>query len=74
MHLLVKHFDHGGLRYEFRNLKPADYRRHMAALRPCVVQISGGELPTRDDVAEIVRNIKSDAGPPYTILVSNCRR
>ena len=44
----------------------------MEALRPCVVQISGGEPLMRDDVVEIVRTIKN-GGPrrPYTILVSN---
>ena len=66
-----KHCDHGGPRDESRNLKPADYRRYVDALRPCVVQISGGEPLMRDDVVEIVRNIKSDSGLPYTILVSN---
>lgn len=66
-----KHCDHGGPRDDSRNLKPADYRRYMDALRPCVVQISGGEPLMRDDVVEIVRNIKADSGLPYTILVSN---
>ena len=37
------HCDHGGPRDDSRNLKPAEYRRYMDALRPCVVQISGGE-------------------------------
>jgi MoaA/NifB/PqqE/SkfB family radical SAM enzyme len=66
-----KHCDHGGPRDDSRNLKPADYRRYVEALRPCVVQVSGGEPLMRDDVVEIVRNIKSDTGVPYTILVSN---
>ena len=66
-----KHCDHGGPRDQSRNLKPSDYRRYMEALRPCVVQISGGEPLMRDDLVEIVRNIKSDSGLPYTILVSN---
>ena len=35
--------------------RPAEYRRYMEALRPCVVQVSGGEPLMRDDVAEIVR-------------------
>jgi MoaA/NifB/PqqE/SkfB family radical SAM enzyme len=43
----------------------------MDALRPCVVQVSGGEPMMRDDVVEIVRQIKGGARPPYTILVSN---
>ena len=66
-----KHCDHGGPRDESRNLKPADYRRYMEALRPCVVQVSGGEPLMREDVAEIVRNIKDGSKVPYTILVSN---
>ena len=66
-----KHCDHGGPRDESRNLKPAGYARYMEALRPCVVQISGGEPLMRDDVVEIVRTVKSGRRPPYTILVSN---
>ncbi len=66
-----KHCDHGGPRDESRQLKPADYRRYMEALRPCVVQVSGGEPLLRCDVVEIVRSIKNGSGIPYTILVSN---
>jgi MoaA/NifB/PqqE/SkfB family radical SAM enzyme len=66
-----KHCDHGGPRDESRNLKPAEYRRYMEALRPCVVQISGGEPLMRDDVVEIVRSVKNGSTLPYTILVSN---
>ena len=58
-----KHCDHGGPRDESRNLRPADYRRYMEALRPCVVQVSGGEPLMRADLAEIVRNIQSGARP-----------
>jgi MoaA/NifB/PqqE/SkfB family radical SAM enzyme len=43
----------------------------MEALRPCVVQNSGGEPLMRDDVVDIVRAVKSPNGLPYTILVSN---
>jgi MoaA/NifB/PqqE/SkfB family radical SAM enzyme len=66
-----KHCDHGGPRDERRRLQPADYRRYMEALQPCVVQVSGGEPLMRDDVVEIVRTIKNGATIPYTILVSN---
>ena len=66
-----KHCDHGGPRDESRNLKPADYRRYMEALRPCVVQVSGGEPLMREVIVEVVRTIKGGAGVPYTILVSN---
>jgi hypothetical protein len=34
-----KHCDHGGP----RDLQPADYRRYVDALRPCVVRVSRGE-------------------------------
>jgi MoaA/NifB/PqqE/SkfB family radical SAM enzyme len=66
-----KHCDHGGPRDESRNLKPTDYRRYMQTLRPCVVQVSGGEPLLRPDVVEIVQNIKDGSTPPYLILVSN---
>lgn len=66
-----KHCDHGGPREESRNLKPADYRRYMEALRPCVVQVSGGEPLMREDVVEIVKSIKAGSSVPYLILVSN---
>jgi len=69
-----KHCDHGGPRDESRNLKAADYRRYMEVLRPCVVQISGGEPLLRPDLIELVRHIKWDSGMPYTILVSNWSR
>jgi MoaA/NifB/PqqE/SkfB family radical SAM enzyme len=66
-----KHCDHGGPKDESRNLKPADFRRYMEALNPCVVQVSGGEPLMRDDVVEIVKSIKNGGKMPYTILVSN---
>lgn len=66
-----KHCDHGGPKDDSLNLKPADYRTYMKVLRPCVVQVSGGEPLLREDIVEIVRNIKSDSGLPYIILVSN---
>ena len=66
-----KHCDHGGPKDESRQMRPADYRGYMEVLRPCVVQVSGGEPLIRKDVVEIVRNIKAGSGVPYTILVSN---
>jgi MoaA/NifB/PqqE/SkfB family radical SAM enzyme len=66
-----KHCDHGGPRNTDRNLKPADYRRYMKVLHPCVVQVSGGEPLTRKDLNEVVRSIKSNSGLPFVILVSN---
>ena len=52
-------------------MRPADYRDYVDALRPCVVQISGGEPLLRPDVIDIVRTIKNAPAPPYAILVSN---
>ncbi len=66
-----KHCDHGGPRDESRNLKPADYGRYMETLKPCVVQVSGGEPLMRPDLVEIVGVIKNGSTIPYTILVSN---
>jgi MoaA/NifB/PqqE/SkfB family radical SAM enzyme len=66
-----KHCDHGGPKDDSGNLRPADYRRYMEALNPCVVQVSGGEPLMRPDIVDIVRNIKNGSGVPYTILVSN---
>lgn len=66
-----KHCDHGGPRDTARDLKPADYRKYMEVLRPCVVQVSGGEPLMRQDLEEVVRNIKTPSGIPYIILVSN---
>jgi MoaA/NifB/PqqE/SkfB family radical SAM enzyme len=43
----------------------------MRELRPCVVQVSGGEPLLRPDLVEIVRNIQDGGGLPYTILVSS---
>src|SRR5689334_20613891 len=65
-----KHCDHGGPRDESQQLQPTDYQRYMQVLRPCVVQVSGGEPLMRDDVVDIVRNIKAGATIPYLILVS----
>ncbi|MBS1856746.1 MAG: radical SAM protein [Acidobacteria bacterium] len=66
-----RHCDHGGPRDDSRNLRPGEYRRYMDALRPCVVQVSGGEPLLRPDLVEIVRNIQNGNGLPYTILVSS---
>jgi len=52
-------------------MKPADYRRYMDELHPCVVQVSGGEPLMREDLEEVIRNIKRSDGLPFTILVSN---
>jgi MoaA/NifB/PqqE/SkfB family radical SAM enzyme len=51
-------------------MKAADYRKYSETLRPCVVQVSGGEPLMRADLTEIIRNIKGGDGLPYIILVS----
>jgi MoaA/NifB/PqqE/SkfB family radical SAM enzyme len=66
-----RHCDHGGMRDDSRNLTAREYRRYVDTLRPCVVQVSGGEPLLRPDLCEIVRNIKDGSGLPYTILVSS---
>jgi MoaA/NifB/PqqE/SkfB family radical SAM enzyme len=66
-----RHCDHGGPKDNSRNLRPPDFRRYMDALKPCVVQVSGGEPLMRDDLEEVVANIKDrSTGLPYIILVS----
>jgi MoaA/NifB/PqqE/SkfB family radical SAM enzyme len=54
-----------------KDLKPSEYKKYMEVLKPCVVQVSGGEPLMRSDLEEIVLNIKSSSGLPYIILVSN---
>jgi MoaA/NifB/PqqE/SkfB family radical SAM enzyme len=66
-----RHCDHGGLKDDSANLRPHEYRRYMQALRPCVAQVSGGEPMMREDLVDIVHEIKDGGRLPYTILVSN---
>jgi MoaA/NifB/PqqE/SkfB family radical SAM enzyme len=66
-----RHCDHGGLKDDAGIMQPADYRRAMQVLRPCLVQVSGGEPLLRDDLESVVRNIKQPNRLPYIILVSN---
>ena len=66
-----RHCDHGGPRDTSRDLKPSEYRKYMDVLRPAVVQVSGGEPLIRQDLDEVIRNIKSDSGLPFIMLVSN---
>lgn len=66
-----KHCDHGGQKDDSLNLKAADYDHYTKTLKPCVVQVSGGEPLMRDDLSDVVRNIKQPNGLPYIILVSS---
>src|ERR1022692_1431941 len=61
-----RHCDHGGPKDDRANLRPHEYRRYMEAWRPGVVQVSGGEPMMRDDLVEIVRQIKGHSRLPYT--------
>lgn len=66
-----RHCDHGGPRDDSNNLRPEEFGRYMDTLKPCVVQVSGGEPLMRDDLEEVVRNIKQPNTLPYIILVSS---
>lgn len=66
-----KHCDHGGPKDDSRNLRPDEYQRYMDVLKPCVVQVSGGEPLMRNDLEEIVKNIRQPNTLPYIILVSS---
>jgi len=69
-----RHCDKGGIKLEPEGLlKPADFGRLRAQLKPLAVQLSGGEPLLRHDLEDIVRAVKEPSGLPYTILVSNGR-
>lgn len=68
------HCDKGGIKPEPEGLlRPADYGRLCAELKPMAVQLSGGEPLLRRDLEDIVRAVKGPSGLPYTILVTNGR-
>jgi len=66
-----RHCDHGGPKDRAGEMRPEDYRRYMKILRPGAVQVSGGEPLLREDIVEVIKNIKEPSGLPYVILVSN---
>lgn len=67
-----RHCDRGGLVAQEDLLESGQYAALVSALRPCVVQLSGGEPLLRPDVFDIVRAIKRGrAGDPQVILVTN---
>jgi MoaA/NifB/PqqE/SkfB family radical SAM enzyme len=69
-----QHCDKGGIKPEPAELlRPEDYRRLRAELKPMAVQLSGGEPLLRKDLEDIVRAVKEPSGLPYTILVTNGR-
>jgi MoaA/NifB/PqqE/SkfB family radical SAM enzyme len=68
------HCDKGGIKPEPADLlRPADYGRLRAQLKPMAIQLSGGEPLLRPDLEDIVRAVKEPSGLPYTILVTNGR-
>lgn len=66
-----KHCDKGGIKSEATLMAPADYRTYSEILKPGICQISGGEPLLRDDLEDIVRNVKRSKYLPTVICVSN---
>lgn len=50
---------------------PERFREICRQRRPPVVQVSGGEPLTREDVEDIIRAIRQPDGLPYVILLTN---
>jgi len=66
------HCNMGGIVKDEKQIGPDDYRRLMRALKPVIVQISGGEPLLRDDLTEVMRAIKPEGcSTPYLIVVTN---
>jgi len=62
----------GGIKKEKYLLEPESYTALVSSLRPCVVQVSGGEPLLRPEVADIVKAIKKhNNGLVHLILVTN---
>lgn len=62
----------GGRKEEKDLLEPAGYTALVSSLRPCVVQVSGGEPLLRPEVVDIVKAIKKHhKGLIHLILVTN---
>lgn len=66
-----RHCDLGGLRPGEERIGPADYARLTALYRPPLVQISGGEPLLREDIVDVVREVKHAHEPSYVIVVTN---
>ena len=66
-----QHCDKGGLKKEDNLLPVKGYSALVSALRPPIIQISGGEPLLREGVTDIVRAIKQRNGLPYIVFVTN---
>ncbi len=66
-----KHCDKGELIKNEVQASPEDYYQIYKAIRPLVVQISGGEPLLRKDILDIVRIFKNPGHLPYIVFVTN---
>lgn len=66
-----KHCDLGNGIPGEKRMHPADFRKYIDMFHPPVIQLSGGEPLLRQDLLEIVHNVKINPFFPYTILVTN---
>ncbi|MFP3975725.1 MAG: radical SAM protein [Dehalococcoidia bacterium] len=66
-----KHCDKGGIKKGEARLQPKEYGNIAANLKPPFLQISGGEPLLREDVGEIVKQVKGSNHVPFVIFVTN---
>ena len=66
-----RHCDKGGILSDETPLTPKQIGDHYRKLHPVAVQLSGGEPLLREDIVDIVLEIKESHGAPYLILVTN---
>jgi MoaA/NifB/PqqE/SkfB family radical SAM enzyme len=66
-----RHCDTGGYRKNEQKMAPEEYLKYIKELQPAIVQLSGGEPLLRDDLADIIKVIKSNGVLPYIIVVTN---
>jgi len=67
-----KHCDKGGPSPNERRMKPEEYKRFLEIYNPVSVQLSGGEPLWRDDIEEVISQLRSfDERIPYIVFVTN---
>lgn len=66
-----RHCDKGGINKGEVRLRPEEYGGIAANLKPPFLQISGGEPLLREDVGEIVKQVKGSNHVPFVIFVTN---